>query len=145
MKKLFVLFVIVCLGAACAQVLDIVYEPKTQEERTDYAMLLKEPLTFAVPKDQAAEVWGRIQSFIGKYSNMKIQIATDFVVETFNPPDGWHLAYRANKAPAGEVVEITVECFDGYIIGSSRRAKMNSHVLAYYARTGELKLKFLAQ
>jgi hypothetical protein len=144
MKKYFVLIVVVCLGAACSRTLDIVYFPKTHEESIDYGILMNEPLTFAIPTDQTAEVWGRIQSFIEKYSSMEIQIATNNVIETGEPPDAWHFAYRAKKALLGGEAKIRVECYATYI-GGSQRAKLNSHVLAHYARTGELKLKFLAQ
>jgi hypothetical protein len=136
---------VICLGTACSRAMDMVYFPKTHEESIDYGILLNEPLTFSVPTtDQAAQAWGRIQAFVEKYSSMKIQIATNNVIETDQPPDAWHFAYRAQKEFLGAETKIWVECHTTYL-GGSRRADLNSHVLAYYARTGELKIKFLAQ
>jgi hypothetical protein len=33
----------------------------------------------------AETVWGRIQSFISKYSSMRIQISTEYTISTYNP------------------------------------------------------------
>jgi len=48
------------------------------------------PLDFTVPNREEEIVWGRIQSFIGKYSTVKIQVATDYVVQTYNTKYGFN-------------------------------------------------------
>lgn len=107
------------------------------------------PLTFKVPKEKEEEVWGRIQSFIAKYSSMKIQIATDYIVETYNPLKievgdpkwpGANFGYEAVKTPMGNEVEFEVKCSTGDPSKYYERiANHNAHVLAYYALTGEIE------
>lgn len=107
------------------------------------------PLTFKVPKEKEEEVWGRIQSFIAKYSSMKIQIATDYVIETYNPSKievgdpkwpGANFGYGAVKTPMGDEVEFEVKCISGEPGGWYKLcADKNAHYLAYYALTGEIE------
>lgn len=57
------------------------------------------PLTFTVPKEQGQDAWGRAQSFLGRFSSMKLQVVTDFVIQTYNPPRDWGfgLYYKSTK------------------------------------------------
>ena len=115
-----------------------------------YVMRAKQtPLTFKVPKEKEEEVWGRIQSFIAKYSSMKIQVATDYVVETYNPLKieindpkwpGVNFGYGAVKTPMGDEIEFEVK----YSVSDSSGyykliAGYNAHFLAHYALTGEIE------
>jgi len=107
----------------------------TSEER-DYIEKAKVfPLEFVIPKAEANEAWGRAQTFISKHSGMRLQTATDFVLETHNPISGAY-GYHVTKTPMGEEVQITVECIGGSIISKADR-ELNAHILAYYIKTGE--------
>ena len=103
---------------------------------------LKTPLKFEVPKDKAEDTWGRIQVFISKFSSMKIQTATDYIIETFNPTKrefGAKYGYKATKTPLGDKVEFEVSCFPGEDTKLYNFfADGNAHFLALFALTGEL-------
>ena len=76
-----------------------------------------QPLEFLVPKDSAADVWGRAQSFIGRFSDMKLQIVTDYVIQTYNP-QGLTFGYSVTKAPSGGSSQFNVQCFTGNMFAS---------------------------
>ena len=118
-------------------------KPMSPEEQDYLNEIMATPLTFKVPKEQANDVWGRIQSWIGKYSSMKIQTATDFVIETYNPPGSEvKYGYSATKTPLGDEVEFEVKCFCGNIFAGTQ-VERNAHILAYYALTGLVNPKFI--
>jgi len=53
-----------------------------------------------IPKDKADDVWAIVQVFVSKYSSMKIQTATDNVLEMYNPPgDLWKFGYKLTRLP----------------------------------------------
>jgi len=72
------------------------------------------PLEFTMPKSEEDEVWGRAQSFIGRFSSMKLQIVTDFVIQTYNPRDtDVDFGYYVTKTPMGDKIKINVQCNTG--------------------------------
>lgn len=140
MKKTIILLAIVFLAVAC-----FVPPVATTPEEADYlARVNAQPLTFRVPAAQSNDAWGRIQSWIGRFSiYLKIKTVSDYVIETENPSlMGIWTAYSASRAPMGEQVEFTIR---GWTSGlnSQDDAKQNGHILAYYAATGELIEKFI--
>lgn len=64
-----------------------------------------EPLICSGP-DQCSIYWKRAQLWVAQNGGMKIQIATDAIIETYNPPNGsltrW---YRITKEPLGGTSE----------------------------------------
>lgn len=140
MKKLFVLAVIVCLAGAC-----VPPPVATTPEEIDYlAKVEAQPLTFRIPAAQSNDAWGRIQSWIGRFSiYMKIKTVSDYVIETERP--GFWTAYSASRAPMGEQVEFTVRCWQNNhsVFDAQDYAKRNAQILAYYAVTGEVMEKFI--
>jgi len=120
--------------------------PATTPAETSYmARVMAQPYAFEVPADQADEVWGRIQSFIGKYSSMKIQTATDFVIETYNPGNGIvQFGYKAIKTNKGNVVEFSIGCFCGNMF-SQKETEVNAHIFSLYAATGEIMDRFIVR
>jgi len=146
MNRLFVGFLVCLLFASCAAYMD--QPPKAIPADADYlAKALATPLTFSVPNAKADEAWSRINVFISKYSPMKIQIATNFAIETYNPPDGITCAYSASRLQKGDQAEFTVDCFTKGFTGAYKgnRATQNAHILAYYALTGELKESLISR
>ena len=144
---------ILILGSVCLLIFVSTFAQEKSKEPTPLqkyvARANQTPLTFKVPKEKEEEVWGRIQSFIAKHSSMKIQIATDYVIETYNPlkielsdPEwpGANFGYEAIKTPMGDEVEFEVKCFSGEPGGWYKWcADKNAHYLAYYALTGEVE------
>lgn len=110
----------------------------TPEEQTYLEKARAFPLEFTILKSEADEAWGRAQSWVGKFSSMKLQIATDFVIQTYNPGfTDVDFGYYVTKTPMGDNVQITVKCITGnWFCGTD--AKTNAHILAYYIKTGEL-------
>jgi len=115
----------------------------TPQEEAYINDVLNTPLTFTVAKDDSEETWGRIQSFVGKYSSMKLQTATDFVLQTYNPTGSVpRYGYTATKTPMGDEVEFQVDCTYCNMF-TRKEAIQNAHILAYYALTGEVNPRFV--
>lgn len=116
----------------------------TPEERSYFEKVEAFPLEFIIPKIEADDAWGRAQSFIGRFSSMKLQTVTDFVIQTYNPSD-IKFGYYVTKTPMDDDIQITVQCItEGWFSGDD--ARRNAHILAYYMKTGELpNPKFIAR
>jgi hypothetical protein len=115
------------------------------EEEAYLAAVRATPLVVSLPKDQADDGWGRAQSFVGKYSSMKVQVATDYVLQTFNPASpAIDFGYYITRTPLGDQVEFDVKCVAGNSF-TRDSATLNAHVLAHYIQTGELNPKFIEQ
>lgn|SRR4030042_457624 len=114
----------------------------TPEEQAYMDKIKQQSLTIIVAKADAEDVWGRAQVFVSKYSSMKIQTATDYVIETYNPIKFGQYGYQATKTPKGEEVEIAVKCVPNNILLKSA-ADDNARMLSYYLQTGELQEKFI--
>lgn len=114
------------------------------EETAFLASVASEAVEFDIPKASADDAWGRAQVFIAKNASMKIQTATDFLVETYNPtPDAFmpSYGYRVTRSAAGDKMRFSVECFTGteYSPGKLAQVPMqNAKILARFMRTGEL-------
>ena len=129
----------VCVLAACA----LVPEPTTPEELAYLERVMACPLTFVIPANETELTWGRIQGFLGKYSSMKIQTVTEYVIETYNPVESEvDFGYSIVRTPVEEGVEIAIRCVTGNMF-CRREADLNAHILAHYARTGEIIPKFI--
>ncbi len=148
---------ILILGLVCLLIFVSTFAQEKSKEQTSLQIYvqraIKIPLTFKVSREKEEEVWGRIQSFIAKYSSMKIQIATDYVIETYNPTktDEYDpkFGYKAIKTFIEDKVEFKVECFAGESGLNSNagnkynefKADHNAHILACYALTGKIEEK----
>lgn len=64
---------------------------------------------------QCSEYWRRMQYWISTHSGFKIQLATDTVIETYNPPNySLRWAFYAAKEPLGNGLErITIRASCG--------------------------------
>jgi hypothetical protein len=106
------------------------------------------PTDFTVPKSLAPTVWGRASLFIAHHSTMKLQIATDALLETYTPQTIFQFGYTINRVPMGEdSVMFSVQCSygSGMLGGPDEKAAMNAHVAAYYMATGNLEQSFLSE
>lgn len=134
-KKLATLLMIsyVFVIAACAML-----PQPTPEEQAVLDQAIAFPLDFTVPNSDAEMAWGRAQSFIGRFSSMKLQTVTDYVIQTYNPSSsGVAYGYYVTKTPLGDSMQFVVQCNTGNLF-AMRDAVNNAHVLAYYMKTGEL-------
>lgn len=138
MKKTLSLFTITLL--CCG--LTILGSQKLKPKEIEYLKkAMDAELQFKIPVNEAKKAWKRIESFIKKYSSMKIKISDDTVIETLPPTRGMiRYGYRATQTASGEEMEIAVTCSFGNAF-SREQANKNSHLLAYYAQTGELIAK----
>jgi hypothetical protein len=117
--------------------------PQSAEEQSYSQKVAAFPTRFIIPKSELPDAWGRAQSFISQYSDMKIQIATNNVIQTYNPSDSSiNIGYSVSNAPMGDNAIVTVKCLNTYI-GNVKRADFNAHALAYYMKTGEVNPRFL--
>ena len=108
----------------------------TPEEQAYLDEAKRCPVEFKVSKEASADAWGRAQSFVGRYSRMKLQIATDYVIQTYNPTAGGYGHY-ITRTPVGDSAQLNVECVgDINSIFSGANLSNNAHILAYYIRTG---------
>jgi hypothetical protein len=137
-KRLIFAAVVCLLAGACGPGMTDRPPAATSPEANVYlSRVMAAPLTFTVPKDKSDEAWARVNSFIAKYSTMKIQTASEYIIETYNPIDNFHAyGYTANRMTKGNEVEISVT--GTWYWGQKKTATRNAHILALYAVTGEL-------
>lgn len=154
MNRIFILVVLAITITSCRttgywRVFNI--SPETPEEKTYLESVWKTPLELKVTNEEAEVTWGRIQSFIGKYSTVKIQVATDYVIQTYNV-EYEQFGYYVTKTPDVSDTTFSIRCvteptppslWEGY--DYSKQAELNAHILAFYALTGELMTKFIKQ
>lgn len=106
--------------------------------------IASEPTEFEMSREESNDGWGRAQTFLAKYSTMKIQNVSDSVVETFNPtPDAFNpgYGYRITRAIQSGKSHYTVECFNGNAYTPGKLVALparNARILARYIRTGDL-------
>lgn len=123
--------------------------PETPKEEEYLKLVWATPLDFLVSNEKAETAWARIQGFIGKYSTMKIQIATDYVVQTYNA-EYEEFGYTATKTPDVTHTKFSVRCQTISIrsfhkTDYSKQAELHGHILAYYAIKGDVMPKFIKQ
>ena len=119
-------------------------QPNTSDEVEYMNEVMNTSLEVTVSSAEANDAWGRAQSFVGKYSNMKIQIATDFVIQTYNPEAfsekyGYYIVKTKNDDGN---YSFQVEC-TGNGIFSNKDKLANQQILAYYIKTNKIMPKFV--
>jgi hypothetical protein len=78
----------------------------------DYKIRLM-PTTFKISKDQDEIVWGRANKYVATHADLKIQIQTNFLIETYSPFKDGQLSYKITRQPLGNEVEFEVSAFKG--------------------------------
>lgn len=146
MNKILVVFVMIFafVFVGCASRIAQMKLTTDQQVALDKAMAF--PLDFEIDKTDGTDAWGRAQSFISKYSPMKLQTVTDYVLETYNSVD-YAFSYNVTKAPLKDKYQITVQC---HVPSDSWQwhkddANRNAHILAYYIATGQLLIPELVE
>ncbi len=108
------------------------------------------PNTFTLPNADAEAAWGRAQVFVSKYSTMKIQTVSDYIVETYNTRTltgndvGFtgikcDFAYSFTRSPGKDSTTFTVGCRTNCGgLGDARMcAADNEKFASYFVQTGE--------
>jgi hypothetical protein len=117
----------------------------TPEEAAFLKDVEAEATEFDIAKEMSDEVWSRAQLFVSKHASMKVQTASDYILETYNPtPDALNpsYGYRVTRAIVGGKARFSVECFNGnaYTTGSlAHLPARNARILSRFMRTGDLK------
>jgi hypothetical protein len=147
MKKCLLIFLF--LLSACASTSEIVEEmkPTKIEPRPEDRQYLQEalacPLEFTLPKEQEKDAWGRAQSWVGRFSSMKLDTLTDYVIETYGAYSrscySPAYAYRVTKAPMKDSIQINVASTTNCPGVAGESAIHNAHILSYYIKTRELR------
>ncbi len=145
MKKLMILVVSIALiGCATTTTTQKTVSPEEEKYRE---AIMAFPLVFTIDKSEEKDAWGRAQSFIGQYSSMKVQIVTDYIIQTYTPNNRGLLprfGYNITKTPTGDSVQISVTCMsDNRFV--KKYTALNAHVLAYYIKTGQLYPKYVSK
>jgi hypothetical protein len=131
------LCILVCIG--CLVFLDCTpysLKGRTHADEEYLAAARQFPLEFNVSKNEEYNTWGRAQSYVGRYSKMRIQVVSDFVIHTYNPTD-LNYGYYIVKTPTEDSMQISVQCVPGEY-ASVDIANDLAHICAYYVKTGNL-------
>ena len=93
-------------------------------------------LEVVVAEEDFSKAWGRGQGFIHENSNLKIQVSTDYIIETYNPIEIGHIYYSmVRKDLSDGQVKISVNvickgCTHEFVMVKAKR-------FAWYIRTAE--------
>ncbi|MGM0530438.1 MAG: hypothetical protein ACQER7_03730 [Bacteroidota bacterium] len=133
MKNFIQFLAIVLIMSSCVTTANL-----TSEEQAYLNKAQNHPLTFEIDSSNIDKAWGRAQSFIGKYSSMKLQNVTDYVIQTYYPQmNDANFGYKVTKTELENgSFELSVNCITGNMF-TMKSAEKNAHVLAYYIKTGK--------
>lgn len=135
MKRILSICLLTLFLSACSHIQTM----QLSQDEKDYIEKVKAfPLELTIPKTDEADAWGRAQSFVGRFSSMKLQTATDFIIQTYNPSSSDEsFGYYVTKTPLRDSVQMNIRCNVGNQMWAPD-AELNGHILAYYVKTGEL-------
>lgn len=84
------------------------------------------------------EQWERAQLWLASHSKMKVQIATDVLLETYNPPNYWDYGFTITKNPiGGEKYEINMKPSCPNFLGCSPKPDKVKKAFYYYIQNGK--------
>ncbi len=121
----------------------------SSDERTSLGLAMAQPLTFTVERYRSLEAWDRAQSFVNRYSTMKLRSGTDSLLVTYETPiyqlvpspvepgAGIRFGYTVSRSSTTEGIQIGVSCAPSSKLGQDD-ADQNAHIAAYYIMTGTL-------
>ena len=148
MKKLLIVIVAAIFSSSCAPTLNTTSLTPAEQEYLNATKSMN--TTFNVSPEKSEICWARAQSFIGKYSTMKIQVVSDYSISTYTPVnvgDYDHLSpkygYSINRMPLGDKVEFQVICSTNSPGFFQQVAENNAKILAYFIKTGEKMDQFI--
>jgi len=134
--------VLICLLCSCG-----VQPYEASKSELEYASkAYSHPTTFTLTKTDAQNAWARANLFVTQYSTMKIQNATEYLIDTYNVTDPGYFGYTITRTPIGDSTMFVVKCNCGVgpksLYNSSMhltaRADFNEHAAAYFMSTGQV-------
>ena len=89
--------------------------------------------------DQCKECWERAQLWLANHSQLKVQIATDVMLQTYNPAgSGVVYAFSVTKEPLGAGrYKIVMDLACGNMFGCSPKPEDVTRAFYHYVRTGK--------
>ena len=131
-------------ASSSIQVPRVEIAPKLAPDQQTYLDKAKNfPLSFEVPVNDSGKAWARAKEFVQKFGTLRVQQSDRKVIDTIAPPPadvdvGYTISRRAWTDSLDHfVVETkTASRFSGS--SSQNKARLNSHLLAYYIATGQL-------
>lgn len=135
MKKMILLAVFVFVGCVSMQT-ELGIDEKEWLKET-----MKEELTFTVSADSIESAWSRGVKFINQYCDTKLQVVSDYHIETYNANKGaftLQYGYSITRVKLGNSYEVSVS---GHSNNDFTEGWLdeNLHIMARYMRTGNLK------
>jgi hypothetical protein len=109
---------------------DTVYILSSDLIPLSWAPLAHQSAKFRLPTTQDPTAWGRAIVYIQRHSSVKVQTASDNLVQTFNPIDPGDRGFTVTRVPMGDSVEYDAKKLD-HVIGESP-----SVFLALFMATG---------
>jgi hypothetical protein len=69
----------------------------------------KIPLVFKLPMSESDDAWGRANLYLSNNSSMKVQTASDYLLETYNPTSVGRIGFSITRSPVKDSVLFTVK------------------------------------
>jgi uncharacterized protein YceK len=134
MKKIVVVLASLILMVGCMPIREL---SLAQKEYLSQAS--RHPIDFVVPKSRRDEAWGRAQVFVSKYSSMKPQLITDYIIQTYTPTGpAVEFGYVINCVPIGDSLQFSIRCSCGNQFTPAGEASQNEHIASLYIDNGIL-------
>ena len=113
---------------------------KTPDDLAYIEKIKNQPDEIRFAKADEPFYWGRIHSFIGQYSGVKIQVITDYVLQTYNPIDYYDYGWYIIKTPiTADSMSIKISCFGKAADSTSKSIYFqNAKICSRYVLTGEM-------
>ncbi|MCZ6688678.1 MAG: hypothetical protein O7H41_03645 [Planctomycetota bacterium] len=141
MRKIGILLALLYLAVGCAAI----PPPGTPHEVAYVERVMKQSVNFSLANDVAIEAWSRAHDFTARYASKKLQIVSDYAIETYNPTKTKvEFGYSITRVIGGSESTFAVRCFCGNSY-HRRTADRNAHILADYMVTGELPFPHLVR
>jgi hypothetical protein len=150
MKNFFVFVIILFLGifAASAHAMGSAPQlPSYTTEEVDYINQVDSfETTFIVSSPEVSDAWGRAQDWVAQYSSAKIQICTDYVLQTYDPARHSGLfgydVVKIKNSDGSYTMKVICNIWDPAYNDAGLR---NARILAYYIKTGSNNPNFIAR
>ncbi|MFI5201253.1 MAG: hypothetical protein ACHQNE_02570 [Candidatus Kapaibacterium sp.] len=115
----------------------------TKDQQAYLNRAMAHPIAFKLAKSDAEDAWGRANLYLAQNSSMKMQTASDLLLDTFNPTAIGQFGYSITRASIKDSVFFNVQCngFHGensWLSPPEKDENKNSHILALYIATGEI-------
>jgi hypothetical protein len=141
------LFLGVCIVFLSACATTYTLDKLTPDEQGYMTKVNNASPTFEMEKAKSDEAWSRGNSFISRFSGMRVQSSNEYLVSTYDPnaSDNGTIGYTLMKELNGNKVKFTITCQTKALNFKFTPdvCRNNEKVMAHYMATGELNEKFV--